>query len=224
MRRLRESCTHARGAVDSVLPFDYAALGLDDYYDEQQLYYDDIAITDIALFAACRILEEFSTEVVQDYWEYSCSGCCGHNGEDNMCYCFADDTRYGHSDQLHFHAGTTRRVCDSFETFPNKLELKRSKRPQSPKFIFKDGEWRDSDSGACLSLHDPLTCRCAACSTLRIVIWRGCNKWMRLDRRRRGSRSPDPSSLHPDDVMQSICARVRSRVAVACNARVCDVW
>ena len=80
MRRLRESCTHARGAVDSVLPFDYAALGLDDYYDEQQLYYDDIAITDIALFAACRILEEFSTEVVQDYWEYSCSGCCGYNG------------------------------------------------------------------------------------------------------------------------------------------------
>ena len=30
-------------------------------------------------------------------------------------------------------------------------------------------------------------------------------------------------SLHPDDVMQSICAHVRSRLAVALHCRVCDV-
>ena len=30
-------------------------------------------------------------------------------------------------------------------------------------------------------------------------------------------------SLHPDDVMHSICAHVRSRLAVALHCRICDV-
>ena len=46
-----------------------------------------------------------------------------------------------------------------------------------------------------------------------------CNKWMQLDHGQRVARDRFSFCLHPDQIIETICADVRSRVAVACHVR-----